>query len=47
MAELTTTLTPYLCCRNANEALEFYQKRLERSRISSCGIPTAAWCMRR
>lgn len=26
MPETTTTLTPYLCCRNANEALEFYQK---------------------
>jgi PhnB protein len=26
MSETTTTLTPYLCCRNATEALEFYQK---------------------
>ena len=26
MAEATTTLTPHICCRNASEAAEFYQK---------------------
>lgn len=26
MSETTTTLIPHLCCRNASEAVEFYQK---------------------
>lgn len=39
MSEATTTLTPHLACRNASEAVEFYQKAFGAEPITLLQLP--------
>lgn len=39
MSEATTTLIPHLCCRNAEKAVEFYQKALGAETIGLFRMP--------
>jgi PhnB protein len=39
MSEATVTLTPYICCRGAADAIEFYQKALGAETLSAHSFP--------